>query len=144
MSPAASGWMAPRTEAVMTSGVAPSQRAMWPSTSSRVPTISALGLSRSCGSVSHAGKWSTSAPGSSAPRAGPSASVRLPVGAIARMMGGLPDARRRSMSAARSGSIQALDEREVRIDGCRSHGIAERLSLFEGAHDPGNCHRTSL
>ena len=40
--------------------------------------------------------------------------------------------------------VEALDEREVRIDGCRGHGIAERLRLFEGAHDPGNCHRTSL
>ena len=41
-------------------------------------------------------------------------------------------------------SVEALDEREVRIDGCRGHGIPERLSLLEGAHDPGNCHRTSL
>ena len=40
--------------------------------------------------------------------------------------------------------VEALDEREVRVDGCRGHGIPERFSLFEGAHDPGNCHRTSL
>ncbi len=47
VSPAASGWMAPRTDAVMTSGVAPCHLATWPSTSRRVPTISALGLRRS-------------------------------------------------------------------------------------------------
>ena len=40
--------------------------------------------------------------------------------------------------------IQALDEREVRVDGRRGRGIPERVRLFEGAHDPGNCHRTSL
>ena len=40
--------------------------------------------------------------------------------------------------------VEALDEREVRIHGCCGCGIPERVRLFEGAHDPGNCHRTSL
>ena len=26
-------------------------------------------------------------------------------------------------------------------DGCRTDGICERIRPFEGAHDPGNCHR---
>ena len=40
--------------------------------------------------------------------------------------------------------VEPLDEREVGVDGCRGRGIPERVRLFEGAHDPGNCHRTSL
>jgi len=40
--------------------------------------------------------------------------------------------------------VEALHEREVGIDRCRGRGIPERLRLFEGAHDPGNCHRMSL
>ncbi len=139
--PAASGWIAPRTDAVTTSGVSPLQRAMRPSTSSRRPTISALGLSRSCGSVSHAGKCSTSAPGSSAPSAGPSDSARRPVGATTRRTPGLPGAAAALEQGREQRGVEALDEREVGIDGCRGHGIPERLRLLEGAHDPGNCHR---
>ncbi len=41
-------------------------------------------------------------------------------------------------------SAQALDEREVGVDGRDGRGIPERVRLFEGANDPGNCHRTSL
>ena len=40
--------------------------------------------------------------------------------------------------------VEPFDEREVGIDGCRGHRVPKRLSLLEGANDPGNCHRTSL
>jgi hypothetical protein len=40
--------------------------------------------------------------------------------------------------------VEAFDQREVGIDGCCGDSILKRLCLFEGAHDPGNCHRMSL
>ncbi len=41
-------------------------------------------------------------------------------------------------------STQPFDEREVGVDRGGGHRVPERLCLLEGAHDPGNCHRTSL
>ncbi|GAA0498542.1 hypothetical protein GCM10009532_23260 [Microbacterium aurantiacum] len=42
------------------------------------------------------------------------------------------------------GGVQAFDEREIGVHGCRGDGIPKRFGLFEGAEDPGNCHRRSL
>ncbi len=38
------------------------------------------------------------------------------------------------------GGVEAVDEGEREVGGGRGGGLAVRLSLLEGAHDPGNCH----
>ena len=114
------------------------------STSRRCPTVSGLGLRRSCGSVSQAGKCITSAPGRSASSAGPSDSARRPVGAITNSAPAAPGGATPLEQRRQQRGAEALDEREVGVDGRRGCGIPERVRLFEGAHDPGNCHRTSL
>ncbi len=40
--------------------------------------------------------------------------------------------------------IQTGGSGDVDVAGGRGDGVREGLILFEGAHDPGNCHRTSL
>ena len=81
--PAASGCRAARTEAMTTRGDRARPTRRFAERARRRPTVSALGLRRSCGRVSHAGKSSTVASGTWAARAGPRDSARRPVGVIA-------------------------------------------------------------
>ncbi len=38
------------------------------------------------------------------------------------------------------GGVEAVDEGERQVGGGRRSGFTVRLSLLEGANDPGNCH----
>ena len=144
-SPAASGCSAPRTDAVTTSGVvarpagdAPEHveavpdglgaRAQ-PLVRQRLPRREVHDLGAGQERLERGAERFGAAPGRA--RSTNSAPAR-------------PAARRRSSSDGQQRGVEALDEREVGVDGCRGRGIPERLRLFEGAHDPGNCHRTSL
>ena len=98
------GCRAARTDAVTMSGSTPFQVRMRRNAWMRLPTISALGLSRSCGSVSHAGNSTISAFGSRLARAARSASDSRPVGVIAKSAADSPFSRRASTRLARSGA----------------------------------------
>ncbi len=112
----ATGWRAARTDATMTSGrtcSAGTSRAPWPSAAChcsmrrsawiRLPTISALGLSRSCGSVSQAGNSRISASGSTASRLRRIPSDSRPVAVTTSRHPGMPRWMRWRRSPASSG-----------------------------------------
>jgi hypothetical protein len=70
----------------------------------RLPTISALGLRRSCGSVSQAGNSTISPPGRKLASDSRSFSDSRPVAVTTSIAAGSPRSIRRSIMAARSGA----------------------------------------
>ena len=123
----ARGCSAARTDATTTSGALARPRlACRRSASRRRPTISALGLSRSCGSVSQAGNSTISASGSQAAERGAELSDSRPVAVTTSSACGQPASARLLEQAREQRGAEPVGEREVGVARRVREGVVER------------------